>query len=340
MKKIIILVMIAAAVGFLLSKTGREDETGRDNTELSTISVDNNTEEGEIISDAQSTRERDPHEGGRDRQSLAQRDGNVERKPPRTGAFPAEVVDFILEDSMRKKDIAPIYNAGRDLLDDYQWVESRRKLTKVYMLSSGQKKQDVRGLLDDINEKLIFNPSYKDGATIHQVGSGEVLSNIARQYGVNWRMLTRINNIARPELIRVNQKIKVLEGQPKVVVDKNSFTLTLFIDDYYVKEYPVGLGREIRTPEGVFTVDSMLIEADWYPPEGGLIRYGEEGHLIGSRWIGFEDKPDASGYGIHGTIDPDSIGSTESEGCIRMLDEDVEELYDFLTTGTEVLITG
>lgn len=337
MKKIILLVMIAAAVGFLLSKTGREDEAGTDNTELSTMYTE---ERDEILSDAQATRGKDSYQGRGDRQSVTQRDENAERKSQRTRGFPAEVAEFILDDSMAGKDIAPIYNSGRDLLDDYQWVESRRKLTKVYLLSSGQKKQDVRELLDDINEKLVFNPRYKDGATIHQVGSGEVLSNIARQYGVNWRMLTRINNIVRPELIRVNQKIKVLEGQPKVVVDKNSFTLTLFIDDYYVKEYPVGLGRENRTPEGVFTVDSMLIEADWYPPEGGLIRYGEEGHLIGSRWIGFEDKPDASGYGIHGTIDPDSIGSMESEGCIRMLNEDVEELYDFLTIGTEVLITG
>ena len=69
-----------------------------------------------------------------------------------------------------------------------------------------------------------------------------------------------------------------------------------------------------------------------------MIRYGEEGHLIGTRWIGFEDRPGAAGYGIHGTGDPNSIGRMLSEGCIRMLNADVEELYDFLVPGTEVKI--
>jgi L,D-transpeptidase ErfK/SrfK len=46
------------------------------------------------------------------------------------------------------------------------------------------------------------------------------------------------------------------------------------------------------------------------------------------------------GYGIHGTDQPESIGNAASHGCVRMLNEDVIELYDIVPLGTEVRITG
>jgi lipoprotein-anchoring transpeptidase ErfK/SrfK len=44
------------------------------------------------------------------------------------------------------------------------------------------------------------------------------------------------------------------------------------------------------------------------------------------------------GYGIHGTIHPDMIGQPVSAGCVRMLNNDVEELFDIVPEGTRVLI--
>jgi lipoprotein-anchoring transpeptidase ErfK/SrfK len=46
----------------------------------------------------------------------------------------------------------------------------------------------------------------------------------------------------------------------------------------------------------------------------------------------------AKGYGIHGTVDPDSLGTQATSGCIRMLDKEVEELYTIVPNGTEVTI--
>ncbi|MEF8787559.1 MAG: L,D-transpeptidase, partial [Planctomycetota bacterium] len=69
-----------------------------------------------------------------------------------------------------------------------------------------------------------------------------------------------------------------------------------------------------------------------------VVEYGEEGHLLGVRWMGFKDKPEASGYGIHGTNDPSSIGTQCSNGCIRMRNEAVKELFTFVTKGTRVTI--
>jgi lipoprotein-anchoring transpeptidase ErfK/SrfK len=151
-------------------------------------------------------------------------------------------------------------------------------------------------------------------------------------------MIQRINGIDRPELIRVGQKLKVLTGPRHVLVDKSDFRLALLIDGDFIKEYPVGLGKNNETPTGRFKIDKMLIEPDWYPPWGGVVKYGEEGHLIGDRWIGLGDQPGVTGYGIHGTSDPDSIGTLCSNGCIRMHNKDVKELYAFVNPGTTVEI--
>ena len=58
---------------------------------------------------------------------------------------------------------------------------------------------------------------------------------------------------------------------------------------------------------------------------------------MGERWIGLEGvKGNAvgrEGYGIHGTIEPESIGKAVSMGCVRMLNEDVAFLYDLMLPG-------
>ena len=57
-------------------------------------------------------------------------------------------------------------------------------------------------------------------------------------------------------------------------------------------------------------------------------------NILGSRWMGISEP----GYGIHGTRDPDSIGQAVTAGCVRMLNEDVEELYAIVPIGTEIAI--
>ncbi|MCX5679981.1 MAG: L,D-transpeptidase [Candidatus Omnitrophica bacterium] len=57
--------------------------------------------------------------------------------------------------------------------------------------------------------------------------------------------------------------------------------------------------------------------------------------MLGSRWLGIS-KPS---YGIHGTTQPESIGQSVTEGCVRMRNEEVKELYILVPEGTEVVIT-
>ena len=57
-------------------------------------------------------------------------------------------------------------------------------------------------------------------------------------------------------------------------------------------------------------------------------------NVLGTRWLGFN----LSGYGIHGTTEPETIGQQVTAGCIRMRNEDVEELYSIVQLETRVVV--
>ena len=109
---------------------------------------------------------------------------------------------------------------------------------------------------------------------------------------------------------------------------------SLYLNGKLVKVYPVGIGLEdYPTPIGKFKIVNKLIDPVWYSPHGVYL-YGDKKNVLGTRWMGIS----SPGYGIHGTTQPESIGKKSSKGCIRMLNKDVEELYDLVTIGTPVVI--
>lgn len=97
-------------------------------------------------------------------------------------------------------------------------------------------------------------------------------------------------------------------------------TLSVYRNGVIIKEYPIATGKpDTPTPLGVFTVINKQLDP---------------GGPYGTRWLGLSIK----GYGIHGTNAPESIGTAASNGCIRMFNSDIEELFDITNTGTVVRI--
>ena len=91
------------------------------------------------------------------------------------------------------------------------------------------------------------------------------------------------------------------------------------------------------TPLGQFLVETRLENPDWYSEKHGkLIPHGDPENVLGSRWLGFDKKENARGLGIHGTGQPESIGRNMSSGCIRLLNEDAEQLFEIVSRGTTV----
>lgn len=103
------------------------------------------------------------------------------------------------------------------------------------------------------------------------------------------------------------------------------------------KTFDIASGKKPGlTPTGSFEIMTK-IENPWYSAKG--IPGGDPKNPLGSRWLGLS-VPNTQGtkYGIHGTNAPSSIGTNASTGCIRMLNEDVEWLYDMVPNGTKVKI--
>lgn len=120
-----------------------------------------------------------------------------------------------------------------------------------------------------------------------------------------------------------------------IIINLPNYTLGYYENNKLVQEYPIAIGKtSTPTPCGFYTIKDKEINPCWYPPNkiGYIVPSGPDNPL-GYRWIGFE-----SNYGIHGTNAPWSIGSAVSNGCIRMYEEDVEQLFDLVQYNTPISI--
>ncbi|TLD43683.1 MAG: Protein erfK/srfK precursor [Candidatus Jettenia ecosi] len=216
--------------------------------------------------------------------------------------------------------------------------EARNILSEIFMNKQIPEKQnEIKELLDKLNEALIFSPSSSSDAVLYTVQSGDVLAKIAKKFTTNYELIMRINGKPTTRL-NIGERLKILTGKTKILVSKSDFTLTLLLNNHYVKQYRICIGKDDKTPVGMFEVKNKMKEPTWYSPQGGVFPYGHKENILGTRWIGFKDKPNLYGFGIHGTTLPESIGTAASNGCVRMVNSDVEELYDFVTQDTEIII--
>ncbi|MCA9291303.1 MAG: L,D-transpeptidase, partial [Phycisphaerales bacterium] len=108
-------------------------------------------------------------------------------------------------------------------------------------------------------------------------------------------------------------------------------------DRVFVRSFSVGLGSDNSTPVGRFRLmkNSKTINPNWRNPRTGeYFSKDDPKNPIGEQWMGLEGTEERTkgllGYGIHGTIDPGSIGRDASLGCVRMLPADVALLYEML----------
>lgn len=119
-----------------------------------------------------------------------------------------------------------------------------------------------------------------------------------------------------------------------IVISLEKFQLLAKHDGKLVKAYPIATGMDTGpTPKGSFEVINKL-KNPWYTPDDEPAQKPGPDNPLGTRWIGI-DKPS---YGIHGTKNPNSIGTRASEGCIRMFNSHVEELFQMVEPGTKVTI--
>ncbi|MBI4616865.1 MAG: L,D-transpeptidase family protein [Planctomycetes bacterium] len=171
---------------------------------------------------------------------------------------------------------------------------------------------------------------------VYVVQAGDSLWKIARKFSTTPGLL-RLANGKSSDSIRPGEQLAIIGGELLLAISKSDHVLRVFLDGCCLGEYPVGLGSGGCTPEGEFRIASKIKDPPWYF-KGEVIPYGDPRNILGTRWMGFENRPGLSGYGIHGTTRPESIGKDESSGCVRMHCRDVEELFDVVPIGARVVI--
>ena len=121
-----------------------------------------------------------------------------------------------------------------------------------------------------------------------------------------------------------------------------------------LRQFPVAVGRPgWETPVGQFSVIELAVNPVWEHPATGVLIPPGPHNPLGSRWIGFHrDCKGRVGFngrehlvvqgcvsaGFHGTPQRESVGQAVSHGCVRLLDEHVQELFELVQMGTPVTV--
>jgi len=241
---------------------------------------------------------------------------------------------------------------------DEQVLGARAELAKAYVSGhlDANRADDARNALVQLADLTVFSVGriYKDDPYVfyYTAQPGDLLDGEKgvirrKRLRIPSQLVVLINRIKRPEDIQAGQRLKMVKGPFRAVVDKSDFTIDLFLHDVFVRRLRVGIGApETPTPEGHFhvTLGGKLTHAPYTPPVSSgkpqiSILPGEEDYPLDAlgHWIsltGIKEKgteiTKEEGYGIHGTNDHSSIGKATSLGCIRLSDRDIRLVFAML----------
>ena len=136
------------------------------------------------------------------------------------------------------------------------------------------------------------------------------------------------------------------EAPGMIVIDTTARFLYLVLEDGKAQRYGVGVGRPGFEWAGIHTVTRKAEWPGWTPPPEMIARELEKGVMLPEHMAGGANNPLGARalylgdtlYRIHGSNQPWTIGQAVSSGCIRMRNEDVEDLYARVEVGTKVLV--
>jgi lipoprotein-anchoring transpeptidase ErfK/SrfK len=153
---------------------------------------------------------------------------------------------------------------------------------------------------------------------------------------------SQVDSELSPRLRRQTVSYRTEVPAGTIVIDTAQTVLYYVRGDGTAIRYGIGVGRDGFTWAGSEIVTRMAEWPDWTPPQEMIARQpylprwmaGGEGNPLGARGIYLG----STVYRIHGTNMPETIGHKVSSGCIRMLNEDVIDLYSRINVGTKVVV--
>lgn len=186
--------------------------------------------------------------------------------------------------------------------------------------------------IEDINMKLLFSPTLTPKSAPYEIKPGDTLTKIAKEFNTTPDLIMKSNRLADDKILP-GRKLKVWKTPFSIFVDKSQNTLILKTDEEVLKTYIVSTGKNNSTPVGTFKITTKLLNPTWFKA-GAAVPSDSPENILGTRWLGFN----LPGYGIHGTTEPQNLGKQATDGCIRMSNQEVEEIYTIIPFGAEVTI--
>ncbi len=259
--------------------------------------------------------------------------------------------------SGRDGQVQSLISSGDDLLRQGRIIQARDAYNRAlhHPRASASDRSLLRTKLGDIGKEVTFSKRVVPGdemAYEYTFKSGEFLGPVVSREGLNveWQLIARVNGVT-PNRIRSGQTLKFLRGPFHAEITKADYRLDVYSDfrdsggnRIYVGSYSVGLGEYDSTPAGSWIVETTKLENPaWTNPRTGeRFDANDPKNPIGERWIPLRgtdpNTENEQGIGIHGTIEPQSIGGQQSMGCVRLLESDVEWIYDLMTPRQSTVI--
>jgi lipoprotein-anchoring transpeptidase ErfK/SrfK len=221
-------------------------------------------------------------------------------------------------------------------------IEARDRLNDVLLICRDAKQRDfIKEQLSKLSEQWLFSKSLFPNDKLcasYNVKKGDQLRIIGQRHKVPYEILAQINNIRNPQALQAGQTIKVINGPFNAKVIRSTFTIDVYLQKTFVCSFPVGLGMPGKeTPVGIWRVkkDGKMEKPVWTDPDTQRVyRPTDPDYPLGSRWIELEGMEgpakDRTGFGIHGTKDPQTIGAAQSRGCIRLHNGNAVLVYNLL----------
>jgi L,D-transpeptidase ErfK/SrfK len=194
----------------------------------------------------------------------------------------------------------------------------------------------------------------RGGEEAYEITHGIHLSRLAVELGVKWEVVAQRNNLKKPYRLKPGMTVIVddthivpTELSHGLVINLPELKLYHFYQGAYQRRYSLGIGRRTwETPAGDYFIVNKAKNPTWVVPTSIQEEMADSGkevldqvppgpqNPLGPFWMGTS----APGVGIHATNRPSSVGHLVSHGCIRMLPEEISQLFPMVDVGVPVKI--
>lgn len=245
-------------------------------------------------------------------------------------------------DSTGAMDARQAYRQGVEARQRNELLEARTLLNRALQGDlPDHHAETARKTLRELGARTLFSRAILHDDPLvsdYVVKWGDNLSKIAQTFDVSEDILAEVNQLPNKNFIRQGQRLKVLHGPFHTMIIKKQHLMHVYLQDTYVETFRVALGVNGGTPTGVWMVKDQLVNPSWVDPRTGQRWHADDPqNPIGEYWIGIEGVEGEAigqfGYGIHGTIEPETIGQDVSLGCVRLAADDIARVFRMLVPG-------